>query len=126
METQPTGYTTTKNTDLHVKFQHKEEIVERKKKYLTAKYGQHQMALIRKRLAVETWLFDNLQDLYTNEAAQDSSSGEDIDIDLDNLLDLDTDSERRQFVENLLVGCPKSKDVVNNFIENLLTKAKTL
>ena len=30
-------------------------------KYLTAKYGAHQMALIRKRLRVEMWMLDQLQ-----------------------------------------------------------------
>lgn len=37
---------------------------ERREKFLTAKYGSHQMALIRKRLAVEMWLYDELQKLY--------------------------------------------------------------
>ena len=32
-----------------------------REKYLTAKYGAHQMALIRKRLKVEMWMFDQLQ-----------------------------------------------------------------
>lgn len=35
----------------------------RKKKYLTAKYGQQQMNLIKKRLKVEMWLYEQLQDL---------------------------------------------------------------
>ena len=35
-----------------------------RKKYLTAKYGQHQMKLIRKRLAVESWLDSQLRLLY--------------------------------------------------------------
>ena len=34
-----------------------------REKYLTAKYGAHQMALIRKRLKVEMWMFDQLQEL---------------------------------------------------------------
>ena len=40
-----------------------------REKYLTAKYGAHQMALIRKRLKVEMWMFDQLQTLYTSEAS---------------------------------------------------------
>ncbi|XP_047994763.1 uncharacterized protein LOC125232877 isoform X2 [Leguminivora glycinivorella] len=40
------------------------EVKERREKFLTAKYGSHQMALIRKRLAVEMWLYDELQKLY--------------------------------------------------------------
>lgn len=35
----------------------------RKKKYLTAKYGQQQMNLIKKRLKIETWLYEQLQEL---------------------------------------------------------------
>ena len=34
---------------------------QRREKYLTAKYGAHQMAMIRKRLKVEMWMFDQLQ-----------------------------------------------------------------
>lgn len=40
------------------------QVKERREKFLTAKYGTHQMALIRKRLAVEMWLYDELQKLY--------------------------------------------------------------
>ena len=39
----------------------------RREKYLTAKYGAHQMALIRKRLKVEMWMFDQLQILCQSE-----------------------------------------------------------
>lgn len=35
----------------------------RKKKYLTAKYGQQQMNLIKKRLKVEMWLYEQLKEL---------------------------------------------------------------
>lgn len=37
---------------------------DRKKRYLTAKYGQHQMNLIKKRLKVEMWMYDELQTLF--------------------------------------------------------------
>ena len=40
-----------------------------REKFLTAKYGAHQMALIRKRLKVEMWIFDNLQELYETEVS---------------------------------------------------------
>jgi len=43
-----------------------------REKFLTAKYGAHQMALIRKRLKVEMWMYDHLQKLFTNEV--DSST----------------------------------------------------
>lgn len=34
---------------------------EKKSRYLTAKYGLHQMSLIRKRLQVESWVYDFLK-----------------------------------------------------------------
>ena len=40
-----------------------------REKFLTAKYGAHQMALIRKRLKVEMWMFDQLQKLYSSEVS---------------------------------------------------------
>lgn len=36
-----------------------------RKKYFTQKYGQHQMQLIRKRLAVEEWLDEKLRAMYS-------------------------------------------------------------
>lgn len=42
----------------------RDEEKEKRQKYLTARYGQHQMMLIRKRLAVEDWLYEKLRDLY--------------------------------------------------------------
>lgn len=53
----------------HVGFSisNKEAKKEEKTKYLTARYGQHQMMLIRKRLAVEDWLYDELRELYNCE-----------------------------------------------------------
>lgn len=50
--------------NLHVEFAQVGEMKERKEKYLTAKYGAHQMSLIRKRLGVEMWMYDRLQNLY--------------------------------------------------------------
>ncbi|VVC98474.1 unnamed protein product [Leptidea sinapis] len=43
-------------------------VKERREKFLTAKYGSHQMALIRKRLAVEMWLYDELQKFDNSES----------------------------------------------------------
>ena len=47
-----------------VNFSVSDEYPEERKKYLTAKYGQHQMKLIRKRLAVEDWVDKQLRILY--------------------------------------------------------------
>lgn len=54
------------SAEAHVSFnnKNKEEEKDKRQKYLTAKYGQHQMMLIRKRLAVEDWLYDKLRELY--------------------------------------------------------------
>ena len=42
---------------------------QRREKYLTAKYGAHQMAMIRKRLKVEMWMFDQLQIICQDEVS---------------------------------------------------------
>lgn len=51
----------------NVNFNSNGEDEKKREKYLTAKYGAHQMALIRKRLKVEMWIFDQLQELYEKE-----------------------------------------------------------
>lgn len=55
----------TSKSGLRVNFTEKGEVKERREKFLTAKYGSHQMNLIRKRLAVEMWLYEELQKLST-------------------------------------------------------------
>lgn len=39
---------------------------EKKSRFLTAKYGLHQMSLIRKRLQVESWVYDYLKENVCN------------------------------------------------------------
>ena len=49
----------------HVNFGGSNGCEEKKReKFLTAKYGAHQMALIRKRLRVEMWMYERLQEIY--------------------------------------------------------------
>lgn len=55
---------------LRVNFSDKGEVKERREKFLTAKYGHHQMSLIRKRLAVEMWLYEELKKLYETNAVR--------------------------------------------------------
>ena len=38
-----------------------EDTEKKREKFLTAKYGAHQMALIRKRLRVEMWMYDQVR-----------------------------------------------------------------
>lgn len=101
----------------------RDEYLEEKKKYLTAKYGQHQMKLIRKRLAVEDWLDKELKSLYGMESETETY---DCEIDIDELLDMEEDTERKQFVRSKVASSGKSPDVINKFIDELLAKAATL
>lgn len=53
-----------KSKDLHVNFIDLPEVKDEKKKYLTAKYGANELNLIRKRLEIENWLSDKLNELF--------------------------------------------------------------
>jgi len=92
----------------------------KREKFLTAKYGAHQMALIRKRLRVEMWMYDQLQTLYTEEGAPE------VEIDLDEVLDIEDDNLRKKFIRDILIGSKSSREVINTFVEDLLERAKTL
>ncbi|XP_019873888.1 protein phosphatase 1 regulatory subunit 14B isoform X2 [Aethina tumida] len=114
---------------LHVNFKDKGEIKEKREKFLTAKYGHHQMSLIRKRLAVEMWLYEELKKLYQTSKQVvngDDSSSDEVEIDIDELLDMDSEDERKRHVQNLLINAKASQSDVNKFINELLEKAKTL
>merc|ERR1712029_166091 len=107
----------------HVNFGGGGDSAEEKKreKFLTAKYGAHQMALIRKRLRVEMWMYERLQELY---------GADDIEIDLDEVLDMEDESDRRSYISELLRidgnhPCTKAERV-NVFVGDLLEKVKTL
>jgi len=78
----------------NVNFNSNGEDEKKREKYLTAKYGAHQMALIRKRLKVEMWIFDQLQELYEKE----TELPQDVDIDLDEILDIEDENQRKKFV----------------------------
>ncbi|XP_054718101.1 protein phosphatase 1 regulatory subunit 14B-like [Uloborus diversus] len=97
---------------------------ERKKKYLTAKYGQHQMSLIRKRLRVEMWIFDQLQALYGQR--EEDKTPYNVEIDLDELLDIEGDFNRKAWLGGKVIGTKKSEENVEKFISELLLRAKTL
>lgn len=112
---------------LHVNFSDKGEVKERREKFLTAKYGSHQMALIRKRLAVEMWLYDELQKLYEIPKESSGAAGaQEVEVDIDELLDMDTDDSRRRHLATLLADAKKPQKDVHKFINELLDKAKTL
>jgi len=106
-------------TGLRVNFTEKGEVKERREKFLTAKYGSHQMSLIRKRLAVEMWLYDELQKLF-------DPPTEAIDVDIDEILDMDTDDIRRSHLYRLLSDCKRPQQDISKFVSDLLDRAKTL
>ncbi|GFO48686.1 protein phosphatase 1 regulatory subunit 14b [Plakobranchus ocellatus] len=148
MENYPSSQSAEKDSPRNVGFNIKDQHSEKRKKYLTAKYGAHQMLLIKKRLGVEMWIFDELRKLYNSEVDDhdceleleeilnldtDSERREyalvddhDCELELEEILNLDTDSERREYALGQLQDAKQSKDVVNNFIEEMLKKAKTL
>lgn len=101
----------------------REEEKDKRQKYLTARYGQHQMMLIRKRLAVEDWLYEKLREMYNCENDEDDH---DCSLDLEEVLNLDSDSERLQYAHDSLKDAKKPPDIVSNFVQELLQKAKTL
>jgi len=92
----------------------------KREKFLTAKYGAHQMALIRKRLRVEMWMYERLTELY---------GADDIEIDLDEVLDMEDDQDRRHYINELLRdgnNIRMAPDRINLFVGDLLEKVKTL
>merc|ERR1712117_151476 len=105
-----------------VNFNENSENEKHREKYLTAKYGAHQMALIRKRLKVEMWMFDQLQKLQDSE----DDSAEEVEIDLDEILDIEDDIQRKIFVRKILSDSNSSKEIINKFVDDLLERAKTL
>jgi len=105
-----------------VNFSNNPDTEKKREKFLTAKYGAHQMALIRKRLRVEMWMYDQLQTLYTPE---EEASG-DIEIDLDEVLDIEDDNLRKKFIFDILIKSKSSREAQNKFVDDLLERAKTL
>ncbi|CAO1348946.1 unnamed protein product [Diamesa hyperborea] len=106
-------------TGLRVNFTEKGEVKERREKFLTAKYGTHQMSLIRKRLAVEMWLYDELQKLF-------DPPTEAVDVDIDEILDMDSDDIRKRHLFDLLSDCKRPEKDISKFVGDLLDRAKTL
>lgn len=127
-------------TNLRVNFNEKgAEVKERREKFLTAKYGSHQMSLIRKRLAVEMWLYDELQKLfdppvsrvfisakvrYDNTIFFAVLQSEAIDVDIDEILDMDTDDIRRShLIVRTVCICFLSRDSIFSFCRDYCQSA---
>lgn len=97
------------------------QVAEKREKYLTAKYGAHQMLLIKKRLAVEMWIFEELGRLYRKE-----NDDHDCQLELEDVLNLDSDEDRRKYAMEMLVNAKESQEEVDKFVDEMLKKAKTL
>lgn len=119
----PEGHTSPRNVSFGRNNINREEEKEKRQKYLTARYGQHQMMLIRKRLAVEDWLYDKLRNMYN---CVDDADDHDCKLDLEDVLDLDTDTERQQYAIECLQDAKQPPDIIDKFVQELLQKANTL
>jgi len=98
-----------------------------REKYLTAKYPQQQMQLIRKRLKVEFWVDDQLRSLYdiTDDSTQEDHDHCPGDL-IDSLLDIDSESQRRSFLLEKLRNAKQSRAITLEFIDELLHRVKIL
>ncbi|KAH9406613.1 PREDICTED: uncharacterized protein LOC108377065 [Rhagoletis zephyria] len=113
----------TSNTKpVHVNFKTNGSETTDRKKFLTAKYGTHQMNLIKKRLKVELWMHDQLQALFQ----VDEDFFDEVDIDLDELLDLDQRQSRIEWLRKKLTHAKQPQAAVDTFIVELLEQANTL
>jgi len=102
------------------------------------------MALIRKRLRVEAWLYDSLESLAQEQQQQktdkdpcqrveesglaktNSSVSAEIDIDIDQILDVEGDCDRRLWLQEKLKDCTASRESIQKFINEFLERLKTL
>jgi len=111
-----------------VKFNDAEEIdysarTLEKKRNLTMKYGQEQRNLIRKRLRVENWLDAELHRLY---GITDPNETYPCDPDIDDIMGLKTEEEKRVTIKELLGSCKQTDQVIQQFVEDLLEKLESL
>jgi protein phosphatase 1 regulatory subunit 14B len=56
----------------------------------------------------------------------DAVNNDEVEVDIDELLDMDNDDERRRHLQTLLINAKGSQSDVKKFINDLLDKAKTL
>ncbi|XP_075426159.1 protein phosphatase 1 regulatory subunit 14B [Ascaphus truei] len=89
-----------------------EEPAVRRQGKVTVKYDRKEL---RKRLRLEEWILDQLVVLYD---CQEEEIPE-LEIDVDELLDMETDPERGERVKELLVDCYKPTEA---FVSGLLEK----
>ncbi|XP_056607111.1 protein phosphatase 1, regulatory (inhibitor) subunit 14Bb [Triplophysa dalaica] len=86
----------------------------RKAGRVTVKYDRKEL---RKRLNLEEWIIDQLTDLYDCE----EEAIPELEIDVDELLDMENDSDRAACVKDLLVDCYKPTE---EFVTELLDRIR--
>jgi len=82
------------------------------------------MGLIRRRLAVEDWMDDELKKLF--DVSDEDYETYDTILDLDEILNIDSDSDRAAYIQNRISHAPKPESVRQKFISELLEMAATL
>ncbi|KAM4608076.1 protein phosphatase 1 regulatory subunit 14A-like [Discoglossus pictus] len=89
--------------------------IQRRQARVTVKYDRKEL---QKRLDVEKWIDDNLEELYMGREMDMPDE-----VNIDDLLDLGSDEERRNSMKVILKSCTNSTEA---FIQDLLLKLKGL
>lgn len=94
-------------------------------RFLTAKYQKQQMGMIRKRIAIEDWIEE---ELYTILKKDEDEEDDDLSLDLDEILSIQGDDQRVEYVKNKLSSLPRASDPtsVGTFTKSLIEKLQEL
>ncbi|XP_043909854.1 protein phosphatase 1 regulatory subunit 14C [Protopterus annectens] len=92
----------------------REESAQRRQGKVTVKYDRKEL---RKRLALEEWIVEQLSDLYDCEEEEMPE----VEIDIDDLLEVTSEEERAQKLQESLVDCYKPTE---EFVKELLNRIK--
>jgi len=110
------------STSKHAHFTPAKKDENDRKRVLTMKYGKQQIELIRKRLRFEAWLVENLETL----CASQHGDADLVDIDIDTVLDMENESQRKKWLQDQLKNCCGRTEDVQKFIAEIMERLKTL
>ncbi|XP_007553049.1 protein phosphatase 1 regulatory subunit 14C [Poecilia formosa] len=91
-----------------------EDPVQKKQGKVTVKYDRKEL---RKRLVLEEWIIDELSKLYDCEEEEMPE----VEIDIDDLLEVNSDDERASKLQESLIDCYKPTE---NFVSELLCRIR--
>ncbi|KAF6024205.1 hypothetical protein EB796_017488 [Bugula neritina] len=94
-----------------------------KKRNLTMKYGQEQRNIVKRRLRLEHWVDAELNKLY---GITDPNDTHPCDPDLDEIIKLDTEEEKRKMIMEMIISCKEADEVMQVFVNELLERMKAL